>query len=46
MRGVEIALDDHPAGFVAVHSVLAVVSIVLAVVCWPGRGFAPARAPG
>ena len=42
VRGVEIVLDDHPAGFVAVHSALAVVSIVLAVACWPGRVFAGA----
>lgn len=30
VRGAQIVLDDHPAGFVAVHLVLAVVSIGLA----------------
>ncbi len=31
IRAVEIATDDHPVGFIAVHVVLAVVSIGLAV---------------
>lgn len=39
VRAVEIALDDHPAGFIAVHLVLAVVSIGLAAAAW--RAVAP-----
>ena len=35
VRGVQIALADHDAAFVAVHTVLAVVSIALAV--WADR---------
>lgn len=37
VRGVQIALADHELGFIVVHTVLAVVSIGLAVICWPGR---------
>ena len=34
VRGVQIALADHEVAFIVVHSVLAVVSIVLAVWAW------------
>lgn len=34
VRGTQIALDDHPAGFIAVHVTLAVISIGLCVWVW------------
>ena len=34
VRGVQIALADHSVGFIVVHTVLALVSIGLAVVAW------------
>lgn len=37
VRSVQIAGADHAAAFVAVHLVLAVVSIALAVWAWPRR---------
>lgn len=37
IRGVQIALADHSAGFIAVHTVLAVVSITLGLLAWPRR---------
>ena len=40
VRGVQIALADHSVAFVAVHSVLAAVSIALAV--WADRSARPA----
>jgi hypothetical protein len=34
VRGTQIALDDHPAGFIAVHVGLGVISIALGVWVW------------
>ncbi|MGI9601597.1 MAG: hypothetical protein ACR2QE_06920 [Acidimicrobiales bacterium] len=36
IRGTQIALGDHDAAFIAVHTVLALVSIALAWWSWPG----------
>lgn len=35
VRGIGILIADHDVGFKVVHTVLAVVSIALAVACWP-----------
>jgi hypothetical protein len=45
IRAVQIALNGHSAGFVAVHTVLAVVSVSLAVWAWSGLR-RPVRTPG
>lgn len=45
VRGTGIALDDHEAGFVAVHAALMVVSIGLALWAWP-RTRESVRSPG
>lgn len=51
IRAIEISFDDHPAGFIAVHVVLAVVSIALAagsVLAWrsPAPGETTVRDDG
>lgn len=43
VRGIQIALADHGAGFIAVHLVLAVVSIGLSV--WADRAIRSVRTP-
>ena len=45
VRGAQIALAGHDAAFVAVHTVLALVSIGLAVWSWPRSGASDASAP-
>lgn len=44
IRGTGILLADHDGGFKAVHTVLAAVSIALALANWPQRRFAVAGA--
>lgn len=46
IRGTGILLDDHGAGFKTIHTVLAVVSIGLALASWPLRRFALSETPG
>lgn len=43
VRGAQIALADHDAGFIAVHTVLALGSIGLAVWSWPRHQSAAAE---
>jgi hypothetical protein len=47
VRGVGILVGDHDLGFKAVHTILAVVSIALAVLAWrETRRDTPGEAPG
>jgi hypothetical protein len=49
VRGIDIAISDHGAGFVVVHLVLAAVSIALSVAVWralPAATWSPAEVPG